>query len=96
MEIKNTPKKFIKRTPEDLCRLCGNITKRPIKIFSNVGKSKDLAKKIFYTVTIDLDEHDELSLDICRNCELFVERAYKFQLHSLITVLKIKLKNTTL
>ena len=74
-----TPKKYIKRTQDHICRLCVKKTDRFCKVFSVPGIKKKLAEKIFKTTSIVVEESDQISLDICRKCEGFVDKISDFQ-----------------
>ena len=78
--LKITPRKIYNINPDQrLCRLYGKESRRFSKIFSKPGKSKCLQHQIFLTTGINVLETDNLSDNICRNCERFTESVVTFR-----------------
>ena len=80
-QIPSTPVKVLeKRKNEDVCRICAKEyqTKHLVKIFSNVGKAKNLSHKINFCLQINVAENDFYPERICNSCKTFVENVWKF------------------
>ena len=97
--VNQTPTKSYHRhqpstTFKDKCRLCGQEKKHLQKIFSKIGKMKNLQEKIIKGADIMVAEDDELSTSICKVCENFINKISVFQENcqgvtdSIITVTK--------
>jgi hypothetical protein len=85
--IIKTPTKiyFLKKIEKDAlidCRLCTTqISKKNCKqIFSNIGKSNLLQRKISCCCGVNTSENDLLSVVICRNCDLFINKIWNFRI----------------
>lgn len=68
-----TPKKiYFRNTSNDgnFCRLCAKLKQKSlfIKIFSNIGKNKNIENKISLTCGLRTTELDALPTVICQSC----------------------------
>ena len=79
----NTPTKSYHRhqktSIKERCRLCGEEKQQLQKVFSKIGKSKNLKEKISKYCGVDITETEKLSTLICKPCESFVNKISIFQ-----------------